>query len=321
MREPPKLADATITAALRVHYGIAVAALTFLPIGADSASSAFRVGTIDGTAYFLKIRAGGGFSVPSLLVPRYLRDQGVAHIVSPLPTLSRALWVGLDGYALSLYPFIEARTAVDAGLSERHWRELGATLKRIHAGGLPPELERVVPREPFVPSRRGVLADLEAAIAGQAFATPPERELGAFWNARRDEIRAVIDRGDTLGRHLRGRSLPMVLCHADLHTWNVLLDTAHELWLVDWDETVLAPKERDLMFVIGGIGRDLVSSQETAFFLQGYGDTAVDSGALAYYRYAWAVQDMGAYGEQVFFSPDLSEETRRDAVRDRKSVV
>jgi hypothetical protein len=39
MLEPPSLADNTILAALRAHYGIAGAVLTFLPIGNDSASS------------------------------------------------------------------------------------------------------------------------------------------------------------------------------------------------------------------------------------------------------------------------------------------
>jgi spectinomycin phosphotransferase len=83
---------------------------------------------------------------------------------------------------------------------------------------------------------------------------------------------------------------------------------------VDWDETILAPKERDLMFVIGGIGRGLVSPQETASFLEGYGEAAIDQRALLYYRYAWAAQDMGAYAEEAF-SPHLGEPARRDAAR------
>jgi aminoglycoside 2'-N-acetyltransferase I len=35
---------------------------------------------------------------------------------------------------------------------------------------------------------------------------------------------------------------------------------------------------------------------------------------LAYYRCAWAVQDIAAYGEQVLLAPALGEETRRAAV-------
>jgi len=314
MREPPKLVDQTIRAALHAHYGISSTTLTFLPLGSDSASAAYRVHATDGAAYFLKIRTGEGFSVPSLVIPHYLYNQGVPHIVAPLPTFTQTLWVSVNDFALSLYAFIDGRTGADVGLSEQHWRAVGTTLKQIHTSQLTPDLLQIVRRETFTPSRRNVLTDLEAAITKQDFADPVERELAVFWHARQNEICTLVDRADALGRQLRQASPPLVLCHADLHTWNVLLDTAQQLWLVDWDETILAPKERDLMFVVGGIGRDLVSPHETTCFLQGYGDTAIDPHALVYYRYAWAVQDMGAYGERVFFSPDLGEETRRDAL-------
>jgi hypothetical protein len=56
-----------------------------------------------------------------------------------------------------------------------------------------------------------------------------------------------------------------------------------------------------------------VRPQETAWFFEGYGDSDLDSRALAYYRYAWALQDLAAYGEQVFYLPDLGEDNRRDA--------
>lgn len=258
MREPPKLADTTI-----------MAALTFLPLGSDSASAVYRVHAADGATYLLKARTGEGFSVPSLVVPRYFHDQGVPHIVAPLPTSTQTLWVIVNDFALSLYPFIDGRTGADVGLSEQHWRAFGAMLKQIHTSQLTPDLLQIVPCETFTPSRRSVITDLEAAITRQAFAGPLERELAVFWHSRRDEIRTLVDRADALGRQLRQGSLPMVLCHADLHTWNVLLDTAQQLWLVDWDETILAPKERDLMFVVGGIGRDLVSPHDTACFFSG----------------------------------------------------
>jgi spectinomycin phosphotransferase len=105
-----------------------------------------------------------------------------------------------------------------------------------------------------------------------------------------------------------------VLCHADLHPWNVLVDETGQLWIGDWDEAVLAPRERDLMFVVGGIGHGLVSPSDTASFLEGYGEITVDPTRLAYYRCAWAVQDIAAYGEQALLSPAAGEATRRAAV-------
>ena len=316
MREPPKLANATIRAALHAHYGLSIAALTFLPIGYDAASFVYRVDAIDGTSYFLKLRTGVGFSPPSLVIPRFLYEQGIPHIVTPLPTTTQALWVRVSDFAMTLYPFLDARTAAEAGLSDQHWHALGATLHQIHTSQLPADLQQITPHETFIPSRRHVLTDLEAVITNHDLADPIQRELGMFWRTRQDDIYALIDRADTLGSQLRQVALPLVPCHADLHTWNVLLDTAQQMWIVDWDETILAPKERDLMFVIEGIGHDLVSSHATTCFLHGYGTAAIDRRALVYYRYAWAVQDMGAYVEQVFFSPDLSEQPRSDAVRD-----
>jgi spectinomycin phosphotransferase len=95
----------------------------------------------------------------------------------------------------------------------------------------------------------------------------------------------------------------------------VLLEGDEQFWLIDWDETVLAPKERDLMFFIGGIMRELLQPHHTEYFFRGYGDTAIDLDALLYYRNAWAVQDIAADGERVFFLPELSDASRQDAVR------
>lgn len=313
MREPPELERAAIRSALREHYGVSAAALTFLPIGHDLASFAYRVEAEDGSSYFLKLRAGSGFGAASLMIPRLLREQGVPHVLAPLPTVDRGLWLELNGYALSLYPFLEARTAAEAGLSPERWQALGRTLREVHATRLPTELRPLVPQEAFVPSRRQVLRDLEPRLAAPT--DPVQRDFAALWRSREAQVRALLERAEALGAELRQSALPPVLCHADLHTWNVLLDGAGQLWIVDWDEAVLAPKERDLMFVVGGIGRGLVEPDETARFLAGYGGADLDPRALAYYRCAWALQDMAAYAEEVFLMPGRREASRQDALR------
>jgi spectinomycin phosphotransferase len=37
------------------------------------------------------------------------------------------------------------------------------------------------------------------------------------------------------------------------HAGNVVVGADNELTIVDWDEPILAPKERDLMFIGGGV--------------------------------------------------------------------
>lgn len=74
------------------------------------------------------------------------------------------------------------------------------------------------------------------------------------------------------------------------------------------------PNRRECWLIRTAVAR-VWRADETECFFQDYGRTAIDPLALAYYRYAWAVQDIAAYGEQVFFSPDLGEVTRRAAVQ------
>jgi spectinomycin phosphotransferase len=200
-------------------------------------------------------------------------------------------------------------------MEERHWIAYGALLRQIHAAVLPPNLTRQMRVETFRPGWIDVVRELGEQMGRRVFADPIEEELAAFWLARRAEIGTLVERAEVLGQRLRASAPPLVLCHADIHTWNLLLDTEGKLWVVDWDETVLAPKERDLMFVVGGIGRNLVKPHEEAWFFEGYGPADVDALALAYYRYARAVEDIGSFAEEVFLMEDVGAETKRAAMR------
>jgi spectinomycin phosphotransferase len=313
MREPPVgLSDESLRAALGARYGLAVTDLTFLPLGHDASAWVYRVETAGGPPYFLKVRRHVT-NPSSLLVPHYLHDRGIAQVIAPLPTNTKTLWADVDGYALIVYPFVAATTGMDHGMAPRQWIDYGATLRRIHATSVAPDLARRMQRESFAPAGAGVVRELAAHIDGRTFTDPEAQALAAFWNERRGDIRTLLERAEDLGGRLAQQAPAFVLCHADIHTGNVLLDADQRVWIVDWDETLLAPKERDLMFVVGGISSELVGPHEEELFFQGYGATALDPLALTYYRYAWAVGDIAAYGAQVFFQPDLGTVTRHAA--------
>lgn len=313
MLERPELSDATILDALRVQYGMPGAVVSFLPLGNDSATSVYRVEALDGSAYFLKARGRGRFSARSLEITNYLRSQGLAHLLAPIMTTAGDLLVDIGDYTLSLYPYIQGMVGADAEMSDQHWRDLGGLVGRVHACELPPRVQQLLPRECFIPGQWEVLSRLQTVIGQSELRSSWEREFAAFWKSKRKVIDLVLQRTAALGNRLREADAPLVLCHADMHVWNVLIDDTQQLWLVDWDETVLALKERDLMFVVGGIGNRL-DPRATECFLQGYGECIVDPVALAYYRYAWAAQDMAANGEQVLLLDDLSADAKQRAM-------
>lgn len=314
VREPPDLADGRLTAAVRRHYGLPVTTLTFLPLGLDVRAWAYRVTAADGAVYFLKLRQGLP-NPAALRVPRYLADRGVPHVVAPLPTRAGRLWAALEEFTLTLYPFIEGTTGGAHGLQEHHWVTYGAALRAIHDTPLTPRVRRVVPRESFTSHWPDLIRALDARIAGATFLHPIEREWAAFWQARRADIWALVERLETLGRRLRAARPPLVLCHGDAHHNNVLIDRDERFWIVDWDDTLCAPKECDLMMGVGGLSGALVGLRETAWFLRGYGPARIDLLALAYYRHLRAVGDLATNGEQAWLAPGVGEAVKATALQ------
>lgn len=309
MLEKPALSDDKIIIGLREHYGIAAAEPEFLPIGYDSSAWVYRVQADN--AHFLKVRRGQ-IDEPGVRVPHHLKAQGIAEVVAPLPTLNGALWASLGEYNLILYPFIDGQSGMTVGLSDAQWITFGKILRRIHSTSLPPELAAQVRRETFVPQWAQLTRRFQAEVLTQRYESPHARELAAFWREKHAEIERILNRAEALGRLLQQRPLEYVLCHADIHTANVLVDPDGGLHIVDWDQPVIAPKERDLMFVVGD---EKLASREVTSFIQGYGETDVDSLTLAYYRYEWVVQEIGDFGERVFLMDDLGADTKADSVR------
>jgi len=309
MREPPALLDPErLREALEAAYGLAVADLRFLPLGYDSSAWVYRVEGADGVPRFLKLRAGP-LNVAGLRVPHLLHASGVPGIVAPLPSRAGELWATLDSFAMILYPFVDGPAGMAAGLTDAQWVAYGAALRAVHATPVPPGLAALMRRETYAPPGADTLREVDVALqAGPD--DPAARSLAGLWRGRRGEILGLLERAEGLGRNLAARELPEVLCHGDIHTGNVLRDGAERVWLVDWDEAVLAPKERDLMFVVGGISAQLVSPSQEALCLQGYGEAPIDRAALAYYRHAWAVSDIASFAADVLFRPDLSPAAR-----------
>jgi len=304
MLEKPDLQDQLIISRLQDEYGLQVNQLTFLPLGADVNTAVFCVVTDDETAYFLKLRKGD-FDEITVAVPQFLKAQGIQSIIAPLETRAQQRWASLDPFKMILYPFIEGQNGYEVALSDHQWLDFGAALKGIHTARVPPALTKLIPRETYSPRWREMVKTFQAQIEEIAFDDPTAAKLAAFMKARRGEINHLIARAEGLGFALQARSLELVLCHSDIHAGNLLIGAhgagAHgALYIVDWDNPILAPKERDLM-IVGGC--DVWNSaREEALFYQGYGKTEIDPMALAYYRYERIIQDIADFCQQLFLT-------------------
>ncbi|MBN1681855.1 MAG: aminoglycoside phosphotransferase family protein [Anaerolineae bacterium] len=311
MLDKPRLEDAKIMACLKVSYDLTVTGMEFLPLGYDSYAGVYRV-QANGQLYFLKVKSDTVDEL-SVLLPRYLKEQGIEQVVAPLPTITQEPWGTVDHFTLILYPFIEGKSGWEVGLSDTQWTAFGTVLKKLHATRLTPELVKRMPKETFVPHPKwmAVIRQLHAAVGDQVYDHPFEKQLAAFWKSHHHEINTIIDHTEQLGRMLQDKSPGCVLCHADIHTANLLIDAQGKLFIVDWDQPVLAPRERDLMFVT--VGGFVTEERAEALFFQGYGKTDIDPLVMAYYRYERVMEDLSAFAEHVFFM-DVSDEKKQDSI-------
>lgn len=309
MLEKPNIPDELIVSCLEAEYDLHVAELTFLPLGADENTAVYRVGTNAGVTYFLKLRKN--FDEIIVRVPFFLKEQGVQAIIVPFETKSKQPYADFDEYKLILYPFIEGKDGFEMELSDSHRRRLGAALKAIHNAPLPPELKKLLPQETYSPRWREALKTFQTQGEGNLFDEPTAAKLAGFMRSRQGEISQLIDRAEALASELQSRPLDLVLCHSDFHGGNILISHNDELYIVDWDNPSLAPKERDLMFIGGGIDGIWKGEREEAVFYQGYSGTEIDWTALAYYRYERVIEDLAVICGQLL----LTEEGGADQER------
>jgi spectinomycin phosphotransferase len=319
MLEKPNISDELIISCLQKEYNLRVAELTFLPLGADLGTAVYRVVADDGTMYFLKLRKG--FDEIIVTVPLFLKSQGIQEIIAPFETKSKQGWADFGEYKMILYPFIEGKNGFEMDLTDHHRRTLGAALKAIHSAKVPPELKRRVPQEAFSPRWREMLKSFQEQIESTTFDDPTAAKLAEFMKSKQSEITRLIERTEELASELQSQPLELVLCHTDIHGGNILIGMDGHLakhpggvpvlYIVDWDNPLLAPKERDLMFIGGGIDEIWKSGREEAVFYESYGKTEVNLSALAYYRYERVIEDLAVIGEQLLLTDEGGADRER----------
>ncbi len=308
----PDLNDIEIVKCLQDAYGLDVEKILFLPIGADFNTAVYRVTTNSGVDYFLKLRRGEFFEA-TVLVPKHLADLGLKQVIPPLTTGLGQLWASLSSPLASfkaiLYPYVEGRNSIDATLSDQQWIEFGATLKKFHSADIPRAITHGVQRETFSPKWRKMVKTFLRRIEDDAFKEPIAAEIALFLKSKKGEILTLVRRAEDLASLLQKQPLEYILCHADIHGWNLLIGKENTLYLVDWDILIFAPKERDLMFIGAGLGdTGRTPFEEELLFYQGYGQTNINQDAIAYYRYERIIEDIGGYCEHIFLSAEGGED-------------
>jgi spectinomycin phosphotransferase len=298
--EKPDIQDEEIITCLQLEYGLRIIQLAFLPLGGNLCTAVYRALSEDGTLYFCKLRCSD-FDEISVELPRFLSEQDIAQIIPPLLSKTGQLWAKLEAFNVILYPFVEGTSGFQEKLTERQWADFGNALQRIHTLSPPSALSQKLQKENYSSESGDICREVLQRLENEKFEDPVMAGLASFLLPKSETILDFIRHAERLARALASRSTELVLCHSNIHPGNLFIDKNGTLFIVDWDSPLLAPKERDLMFIGGGQGYVGVDDQEEeAHFYRYYDRSSVDPIAMAYYRYERNLYDLSVECPRIF---------------------
>lgn len=294
--------DKCIVDCLKASYDIEVKSIIPLSGGADMNAVIYKVQTFDQSSYFLKLKHGYDNDI-NLTILELLHSRGIQQIIPPIKTIHGRAILPKDDFSIILYPFIEGVNGFSHKLSDQQWIKLGKALRQIHDFDVPSTLLKHIRQETYSPKWRQTVRSFYAYIQDN----PASNDVIAikfmnFLKEHRSIIERLVDRAEELYYIIREQSAKFVLCHSDIHGGNVLMKGNDTIYIVDWDEPIMAPKERDLMFIGGGIANVWNDPQEEVSFYKGYGNTDINISNLAYYRHERIVEDIAEYGQALLLT-------------------
>lgn len=273
-------------------YGFRPDEVNFHPVGCESWVYYLRSGETHTNNQVFKVSR----TVPDGILGHLARLQQIRPILfRPEVYQSRDQDLAIDvlGYRAYMQQSIQG-DEVGRTATEQDKQKMGLMLRLVHSEADYFEADQTMPREQF----NRYLALVESVYSFQDDQSVPYgSELLQLNQAHAARIDRLLAGYRNFGTYLRSEEIPFVLCHGDAHIFNFMRDD-RGLWMIDWDRTQLAPKEKDLHFYTS-VGDDGVAVLDEAV-AYGYGsDTPLNQHVLLFYRFEFVFQELADYGTQI----------------------
>ena len=213
------------------------------PVSGGWSASAFRVHSIE-KSFFLKVYDKKRSSIANLLPKLDLCMQIASwlehntelqgRINAPLLTKQGKVNVETQEYVYMLFNYIDGITIETTPLFQNQQSELAEIVGILHRQGTNLPFDLSDRRETFtIPC-----ADL--------LEIPSKMSDPPVIYQNRDLILQAIGHSQKLANQFQAENenIPFVLCHTDIHGWNLM--QSDKLILIDWETIKLAPAEADL---------------------------------------------------------------------------
>jgi len=233
------------------HYGLNV--LHLAPQQGGWSSLAYKM-IAGNRSYFLKMYEKNRASTPkwTALINEYipvliwLHHHSILKGKLPVPLTTKDgdyQCANEDGIFL-LYEYIEGDTIGARDLTDNQVVQLSEIIAELHSHDEQLPIRTEMLKEDF---SLPFVKQLKQLLTGRLSTVPSD--LIEVLRQYTEQINELIDEVEKLSRELQQRPLRYVLCHTDLHNWN-LMQSKDQLILIDWEGLRLAPVEADFIFLV-----------------------------------------------------------------------
>lgn len=270
--------------------------------------------------YFLKVYEKSRASTPKLtaLIDTYvpitlwLNKNMELEGKLPIPLLTKNGGVKCedDNRIYLLYEYIDGRTVGSSELTEKQVQQIAKIISSLHSYNDEIPVNTKPIREEF---SLPFMNQLKQVLRKECASLPADLEC--LFGAYISSLEQSIDRVEGLATNLKRSNPKMVLCHTDIHNWN-LIQSDEQIVLIDWEGLKLAPAEADLMFFINKPYYDVFIN----VYQKLHKDFLVNTDTLLFYRIRRKLEDIWEFTEQLLYD-NQKEHERNETIKYLKSEL
>ncbi len=279
--------------AIREKFGIRLVNLTLVPKW--EAARGYMIESSNHKSFFLKIYWDNKIPDSAFTFADDLfAKAGITNIAHPILTSHSQMRIQIRDFQIALFDWISGKTAQEHKLTDMQLERLGELLARIHQSK--PIIGEYPIRENFeIPFKDRLVAIFSDISEMTGDSTKYQTKLKLFLEPHKQKFMRELETLNRLQLKVRRMNLEFVNCHGEPSPGNILSSDNGEIYLLDWDEPISAPKEKDLLFF-----KDNVEP-----VMKGYSvfskDTVIDQDVLEFYGHMWNLGEIAYYGSKILF--------------------
>lgn len=278
-----------------------IVANDIIPMEPGWTALAYKVYTEDGKIFFLKVYDKSRNSIAHILdaVPVYLffidwinsSASLKGKITSLINTKNGDVKVEDENYIYIVMAYIEGHTVGENLLTHKQVHELADIVSNLHGMSPPVSIHTESITEKFT---LPWLSELKAWMAIRFNTLKPEIKniLIPYLDSLYEQVKTLENQAE----QLRKQDLSFVLCHTDIHNWNIIADEK-QIYLIDWEGIKYAPAEADLF----GLYNEPYFSAFLEYYKKHHPAYEINRELLRYYMVSRHMTDIWEGIEQLQF--------------------